>query len=65
MTDTQPVSISLNTAEPLSLVLQKCSKLAGIELGGVIIVRDGKVMSRDEYVNVNDTIDVFPAISGG
>ena len=65
LSDSQPVVLSLDSAESLKKVLQYAAKEAGIELGGVIVVRDGKILKDDDQVGVDDCIDVFPAISGG
>lgn len=55
----------LSKQETLATVLQQCRRQAGIEFGGIIAVRCGKVMTKSDLVLDGDEIDVFPAISGG
>lgn len=60
-------SVRLDIAGPekLEQVLEQCAARAGIELGGVIAVRNGRVITVQNLVADGDEIDVFPAISGG
>ena len=65
LTEKAPVELQLTQPELLSIVLEKSSKLARLKLGGVIAVRNGKVVSLNEFIHQSDEIDVFPALSGG
>lgn len=59
------IKLKLTEPQPLETVLKKCAETANIELGGFIAIRDGKVITAETLVAENDTIDVFPALSGG
>jgi len=65
LTEAGEVNVELDETLPLAEVLDKAANLAGIELGGIIAVRDGQVITLETQVNNNEIIDVFPAISGG
>ena len=65
LTDIGRIEIALVKQETLATVLQQCRRQAGIELGGIIAVRCGKVITKNDLVQDGDEIDVFPAISGG
>lgn len=65
LTDIGRIEIALVRRETLATVLQQCRRQSGIELGGIIAVRCGKVMTKSDPVQDGDEIDVFPAISGG
>lgn len=65
LTEAAPVRLQLTEPELLGLVLEKSAQLASITLGGVIAVRNGKVVSSHDYIYQDDVIDVFPALSGG
>ena len=65
LTDIGRVEVRLEKHETLGAVLQQCTVLAGIELGGIIAIRGGKVLKENDLVKDRDEIDVFPAISGG
>jgi sulfur carrier protein ThiS len=65
MTDIGRVEVAVEKQQPLEMVLLQCSKLTGIEIGGVIAVRQGQVITKNSIVEDGDEIDVFPAISGG
>lgn len=60
-------SVHIDTAGPEKLedILKRCAAEAGVELGGVIAIRDGKVLPVQDLVQDEDVIEVFPAISGG
>lgn len=53
----------------VSALWQLCSTLTGIELGGIIAIRNGKghgkVIKENTVVEDGDEIDIFPAIFGG
>ena len=59
------VNVEVDEPLPLKTILAKAATIAGIELGGVIAVRSGEVITLTTTVNNHDIIDVFPAISGG
>lgn len=65
LTDFGKIEVSLEKPESLATVLQQCIAQTGIELGGIIAIREGKVLKKTDLVEDQDTIDVFPAISGG
>lgn len=65
LTDIGRIEIALRRQETLATVLQQCRRQSGIELGGIIAVRCGKVITKNDLVQDGDEIDVFPAISGG
>lgn len=59
------VSLDIAGTEKLEEVLERCAAKAGIEIGGVIAVRNGRVITGHASVDNGDEIDIFPAISGG
>ncbi len=65
LTTVGTVELKLSSPQQLSTVVAQCARKAELELGGIIAVRQGTVMSLDDIVDVNDSIDVFPAIAGG
>lgn len=65
LTDAGEVEVEAAGGKTLEWVLQKSAAQAGIELGGVIAIRDGKVITAETSIIDGDKIDVFPALSGG
>lgn len=65
MTDIGRVKVAVEKQQPLSMVLLQCSNLTGTEIGDVIAIRQGQVITKNSIVEDGDVIDVFPAISGG
>ena len=65
LSDVGEVQLPFERSETLALILQKSSEKAGVELGGVIAVRGGRVITSEDKVERNDVIEVFPALSGG
>ena len=65
LSDIGRIELGLKKHETLETVLQQCIAQAGFELGGIIAVREGKVLKKTDLVEDQDEIDVFPAISGG
>lgn len=65
LTDTGEVEVEAAGAKTLEWILKKSAAQAGIEVGGVIAVRNGKVINAETLIDDGDTIDVFPALSGG
>ncbi len=59
------VELTLSGPQTLQAVLENAAVQAGIQLGGFIAIRDGKVLTAEKMVDVDDVIEVFPAISGG
>lgn len=59
------VHMDIAGPEKLENILERCAAEAGIELGGVIATKDGKVLLSQDLVQDADVIEVFPAISGG
>lgn len=60
-----PVELELTQPELLGDVLERSAKIACLELGGVIAVRNGRVVSHKDLIHQDDVLDVFPALSGG
>lgn len=65
LTDIGRIEVCLEKRETLVTVLQQCAAQAGVELGGTIAIRGGRVLKESDLVEDLDEIDVFPAISGG
>ena len=65
LTDIGRIEVSLKKRETLETLLLKCSAQSGIEFGGTIAIRGGRVLKGSDLVEDHDEIDVFPAISGG
>jgi sulfur carrier protein ThiS len=65
LTDIGKIEVSLEKHETLATVLQEYTAQAGFELGGIIAIREGKVLKKTDLVKDQDEIDVYPAISGG
>jgi sulfur carrier protein ThiS len=65
LTDVGRVEVAVEKQQTLEMILLECSRLTGREPGGVIAIRQGKVITRTSIVEDGDEIDVFPAISGG
>ena len=65
LTDADEVRIDAATSRPLKEVLGQGASLAGIEIGSIIAVRNGEVITLETMVKNGDEIEVFPAISGG
>lgn len=65
LTDLDEVRVDAAEPQPLIEVLEQAAKQAGIELGSIIAVRSGEVITVEAMVKNGDEIEVFPAISGG
>jgi sulfur carrier protein ThiS len=65
LSDIGRIEVNSEKQETLATVLRQCTAQAGIELGGIIAIRKGKVLKKSDLVEDGDEIDVFPAISGG
>jgi len=65
LSDRDDLVVSLSETETLGDLLSRVSRETGTELGGVIAVRQGKVMARSQIVEDQDIIEIYPAISGG
>lgn len=59
------VELSLKDPERWETLLQRCAARSGIELGGILAIRRGRLMQGDDLVADGDEIEVFPALSGG
>lgn len=59
------IEIPLNSPKSLNSILEECTKLTGIEFGGVIAVCNDKVIQPTDSVEDGDIVKVFPALSGG
>lgn len=59
------VRMRINEPEKFQKILESCAAKADIELGSVVAIRDGKVLTGNTLVEDTDVIDVFPAIAGG
>jgi sulfur carrier protein ThiS len=65
LSDLGTVSLEIDEPVPFSTVLHLCAQKTGAEIGGVIAVRNGRLISQKDLVHSNDQVDVFPALSGG
>ncbi|SHO50005.1 MoaD/ThiS family protein [Desulfopila aestuarii] len=65
LSGTSAVPLSVDVPRRLDEVVHQCAIQAGVELGGYIAVRKGRVVTGETMVSGEDEIDVFPAISGG
>lgn len=65
LTEAGNVEVEISEPQQLDVVLHKGAVQAGIEVGDYLAVRDGNVIKGDSVVREGDTIDIFPAISGG
>ena len=65
MSDVGTVELHLQQPLGFSQVLEQCSRMAGTKIGGVIAVRNGRVISLSDTIGIHDSIDIFPALSGG
>ena len=59
------VEIPLAGPEKWGALVNRCAARAGVELGGILAVRNGTLLLGHDLVEDGDEIDVFPAISGG
>ena len=60
-----PVRLDTDRAETLETILRMCGDELAEPIGAVIVIRSGKVVSRQALVEQNDTLHVYPAMSGG
>ncbi|MFK5952160.1 MAG: MoaD/ThiS family protein [Desulfobacterium sp.] len=51
--------------EQLSELLPIAAQKAGVKLGDIIAIRNGKVITKEHLIDPCDEINIFPAISGG
>ena len=65
LTEGGKVDFPLSAPEKLDTVVKQCAAGEGLSLGGYIAVRNGKVITGDTLVAAGDSVDIFPAISGG
>ncbi len=65
LSDAGEVEVDMVGPKTLEWVLAKSAAQAGVELGGVIAVRNGTVITAQTLLKDGDKIDVFPALSGG
>ena len=65
LTEAGEVKVDINEPKTLEWVLKNSAAQAGVELGGVIAIRNGKVIQSETLIDDGDTIDIFPALSGG
>ena len=65
LTERGTVNLPLSRPERLDTVLQQYAAGEGIDLGGYIAVREGRVITGKNLIDDGDTIEIFPAISGG
>lgn len=64
-TEVGVIEIPLSSPRRLSSILDECTKLTGVEFGGVIAVCNNKVIQPVDSVKDGDIVKVFPALSGG
>lgn len=65
LSDRADLEIPLSGPENLGDLLDRVSRDTGMKLGGVIAVRQGKVVAGHQAVEDQDSIEIYPAISGG
>lgn len=65
LTEAGKTEVDIPEPQQLDVVVQKGAVQAGIEVGDYLAVRDGNVIKGDTLVNEDDTVEIFPAISGG
>lgn len=65
LADIGPIHLDIGQPEKLKKILQLCSDKHGESIGSVIVIRSGKVCGKLELIEPNDTLEVYPAISGG
>ena len=65
LTDIGEVEVETGGSQTFDWVLKTSAAQAGVDVGGVIAIRDGKVITAETLIHDGDTIDVFPALSGG
>ena len=65
LSDRANIEVPLSGPENLGDLLNRVSRDSGIEPGGVIAVRQGKVVAGHQAVEDQDIIEIYPAISGG
>lgn len=65
MSGADSVPLSIDAPLRLDEVVARCAAAAGVQLGGYIAVRCGRVITADTLIGGKDEIDIFPAISGG
>lgn len=63
--DTGSVQLNISGPEKFGKILELCAAKDEVELGGVVPVRDGRILTGQALVEDTDVIDVFPAIAGG
>jgi sulfur carrier protein ThiS len=65
LTDTGEMEIDVAGSKTFEWVLNTCATQARVKFGGVIAIRNGKVITAETLIHDGDTIEVFPALSGG
>ena len=65
LSDTEPLRLDIAQPTPLTTVLESCERMLNEEIGSVIVIRGGKIVQLHEPVAPGDTLELFPAISGG
>lgn len=65
LSDTAPVILEITGPVALVEILEMCRARLDEDFGSVIAIRQGKVLAGHNHIGPDDTIDVFPAISGG
>ncbi len=65
LSDKADLEVPLSTPENLGDLLSRVSRDTGMKIGGVIAVRQGKVVAGHKIVEDQDIIEIYPAISGG
>lgn len=65
LTDAEPVTLSISAPVELHSILEMCRAELNEEFGSVMVFRNSKIITDDDLVSPSDTLEVFPAISGG
>ena len=63
--DIGTITVDIHKPEPMAKVLQLCGTTPSVDFATIIAVRNSRIVKRDEMVEDGDSIDIFPAISGG
>ena len=63
--DIKSIQIAIDGPQTFAAILQHCLPNTGFEPDGLIAVRNNRIISKADWVEDLDEIDVFPALSGG
>jgi len=63
--DIGTINVDIHKPEPMAKVLQMCGTQPSVDFATIMAVRNSTIVKRDDLVEDGDSIDIFPAISGG